>query len=113
MDGANLPVTITVGIDGKPTPFTGTADKVIVDATAAFNKSAGASVMSNDDKSKYIDNNIGLPAITAMGKNIDAAAKAANRESDANSRAAATLGAATIKYNNGATPVIFNGKKIK
>jgi RHS repeat-associated protein len=113
MAAANAPVTISVKIDGKTVKFTGTADKVIVDATAAFNKSTGAAGMSNAEKGSFINNNIGTPALTAMGKNIDAAANAANRETDANNRAAATLGASTIKYNNGTTPIIFNGKKLK
>ena len=113
MDGANLPVTINVDIDDKSTPFTGTADKVIVDATAAFNSSIGASGMSNTDKGNFINNSIATPALNAMSKNIDAAAKTANREADANNRAATTLGASTIKYNNGAKTIKFNGKPLK
>lgn len=113
IDAANLPVTINVTINGQSTPFTGLADKVIVDATAAFNKSVDASTMNSTDKGNFINTNIGIPTLTAMGVNIDAAAKATNRETDANNRAATTLGAATIKYNNGSIPIIFNGKKLK
>ena len=114
MDAANKSITISLKIDGKNTKFSGTADQVIVNATSAFNKSAGAAGMSNEEKGNFVNNNIGTPALNKMSKNIDKAMKASKAlETDANNRAAATLGASTIKYNNGSTPIIFNGVRIQ
>jgi len=114
MDAANKPITISLKIDGKKTSFTGTADQVMVNATTAFSKSAGAAGMSIEDKSSFINNKIGSPALAGMSKNIDKAMKSNKAlETDANNRAAATLGASTMKYNSGINPVMFNGIQLK
>lgn len=69
--------------------------------------------MTKDEKGNFITNSIASPSLTAMGKNLDAVYKNANKKINANNRAARILGAGTIKYNNGATPIIFNKKKLK
>ncbi|SHN46126.1 hypothetical protein [Chitinophaga sp. CF418] len=113
MDAANSPVTIKVKIDGKKTTYTGTADNVMVDATKAFNNSQAATGMDAAQKSDFINNKIGMPALKAMSKNIKAAENSQNKEADANVRASNALGDGTIKYNNGSTDIIFNSKKLK
>ncbi|MBW8687908.1 DUF6443 domain-containing protein [Chitinophaga rhizophila] len=113
LEAAITPVTISVNIDGISTSFTGQADQVIVNATATFTSSNAAAGMNADQRRDFVDNNIGVPALNAMNSNIIAAENAANKESDANVRAARTLGASTIKYSNGNTRVIYQNREIK
>jgi hypothetical protein len=109
MEAANLPVSVTVNIDGHPVTFTGTADKVILDAAKSFLSSSGAATMNTGDRTAFVTSNITNAALGAMNNNISNVNNNPNKESNANSRAASTLGASTIKYNNGSTPVTFNG----
>jgi RHS repeat-associated protein len=113
MDAANAPVSLYVGIDGEIVSFSGRADKVIDNASSAFINSTQASYLTNAEKTTFINDNISIPATSAMIKNIDAVYTNPNRETNANDRAAANLGASTILYNNGSKPILFNGIKLK
>ena len=104
-DAANASVSVTITVNGQPQTFTGTADKVIVDASAAFNGSTEAAGMTTAQKQTFVNGSIAMPSLTQMDTNITNAGNNPNKEADANSRAAAKLGASTIKYNNGSTPV--------
>jgi len=109
MEAANLPVSISVTIDGKSTSFSGTADNVILNASKAFNNSSDAKGMSTDDQKKFIQTNITLTTLALMNQNISNVYNDPNKENDANQRAAAKLGSSTIKYGNGSTPIVYNG----
>ncbi|MCS3736387.1 hypothetical protein [Mucilaginibacter dorajii] len=109
---ANLPVTVTIDINGKATPFTGTADQVIVNATSAFNGSDEAKGMTTAQKGNFVNSSIGIPAITAVSNNIDKnVTNNPNVETDAVNKTNAKLGS-SAKYSNGSTPVKFKGKPL-
>ncbi len=113
MDAAKSPISINVTLDGKSQSYTGPPDKVILDAAKAFVGSTDASKMNKADKQNFTTNNIVNPALNEMGNNMSKVATDPNKETDANNRAASALGSSTIKYNNGKTPVVYNGKTLK
>lgn len=69
--------------------------------------------MTTAQKQTFVNGSIAMPSLTQMSTNITNAENNPNKEADANSRAAAELGASTIKYNNGTTPVKYNGQTLQ
>jgi len=107
--GANMPVTINITIDGKVTKFTGAADVVILKATDAFNTSTDATKMNSSAQGTFLNSNVISPVYSQMRANINTLTQGPNAENDADNRASSQLGASTIKYNNGKTPIKYNG----
>jgi hypothetical protein len=114
LDAALKPISINVNIDGTSTPFSGSADDVILQARTAFNASNTAQGQKETQNSAFFRNSILVPALTEVGNNItNSVYNNPNVETDAISRMTIKLGASTIKYSNGGTPVTFNGKILK
>lgn len=114
LDAALKPISINVDIDGKSTTFSGSADDVILQAMTAFNGSNTAKEQKEAQNSAFLRNSIVIPALTEVGNNINNSVyNNPNVETDAISRTTIKLGASTIKYSNGSTPVVFNGKVLR
>jgi RHS repeat-associated protein len=111
MEAANLPIDISVEIDGVKRNFNGTADNVILNASNQFSTSEAAKNMTLSQRQEFVTNNISLPALNEVARNIDRMTQPSPAlERDANDRASRKLGPGTIRYNNGNTPIRFNGR---
>lgn len=111
MKAANLPVTLTLTINGQPQSFTGTADKVIVNATNAFENSNEGKAMDVNKIGLFEVNKITNVAINQMDANIKNYENSPTRETDAVTQTNSKLGSSS-KYSNGSTPITFNGNAL-
>lgn len=112
-EAANQPVSLTISYGGSDHTYNLRGDNLITQASKDYQSWASTqNGISLNTMQAFVAQNISLPVLNAIDANIQAATSLPNVENDANNRAAIKLGPDTIKYNNGANRVNFNGFQI-
>lgn len=114
MEAAHLPIRLIVKIDDHKTRFTGSADRVIVNATLAFNEANEAKSMSKEEKKEFIEKNIVIPALERLGKRISSVmVESQDVEVDANKRVYRVLGEDRVRYLRESASILFNNTVLR
>lgn len=134
-EAAKKSISVTINVGGKPITYSGRPDQVLTKAYNAFDvklkTETQAKINNGDFKSqadvdgymktetdKFMTTTFEELKTKVVGKIADNLKtgmdpKKKDLEKDANDRAAKKLGAGTIKYNNGKTPIKHKGKQLR